>query len=221
VFYLQRAAEAGAPGLAFTNAEVDLHIHPRAPEWEAVEAALGVPVFLVSQVHGNRVLEVTASSDPAQVIDESADALITTARGIGLAVRVADCVPVLLWNDAAIVAAHAGRVGLERGVLQASVAALRRFGDTPQAWVGPHICGACYEVPEAMRDGFCAGFPTAGSTTSWGTCSLDLGAAVRGTLDGLGVSAEFDDPCTMTTPAFHSYRRDGSQSGRQAAVIWR
>jgi YfiH family protein len=222
VFYFLQAPKAASPGLAFTDAELDLHIHPRASAWDSVEAALQVPIYIVTQVHSDRVIQVGPESDPAAVLAEEADALVTTNAGIGLAVRIADCVPVLLWGDGVIAAAHAGRVGLERGVLQAAVAAMRRLGARKiSARVGPHICGACYEVPAAMRAEFSGQYPQAASTTSWGTPALDLGAATGSVLQGLDVATTFDDPCTLTTPTLHSYRRDAAGSGRQAAIIWR
>ena len=37
------------------------------------------------------------------------------------------------------------------------------------AWLGPHVCGPCYEVPEQMRDEVAAVVPEAFAETSWGT----------------------------------------------------
>ncbi|MGV8908901.1 MAG: polyphenol oxidase family protein, partial [Propionicimonas sp.] len=122
----------------------------RSPDWLLIEADLGVPVFKAYQVHGTRVLMIDAASDPQAVAAERADALVTTERRLALAVRVADCVPVLFADpEAGVVgAAHAGRVGLGAGVLSATVAAMIGLGaGRIRAWIGPHICGDCYEVP--------------------------------------------------------------------------
>ncbi len=88
------------------------------------------------------------------------------------------------------------------------------------AWIGPHICGACYEVPEEMREQFCERISAAYATTTWGTSSLDLGAAVRDILlrSGLDV-AETPSLCTRENVSLFSYRRDGEAAGRQAALI--
>jgi YfiH family protein len=203
----------------------------------AVRAALGVgPVVTVHQVHGTDVLDVDTAlladwtrdswlgnSVPGGPALRHADALVTAERGVALAVRVADCVPVLLADPRAGVvgAAHAGRVGLGAGVLATTVARLRVLGATDLvAWIGPHICGACYEVPAAMRAEFSAAHPAAASTTSWGTPSLDLGAAAEAQLAALGCTIVRVDPCTRETPSLHSHRRDGRAAGRQAALIW-
>lgn len=187
-----------------------------------VEAALGVPVVGVNQVHGRRVVEVT-DVNRTSLAGEPADALVTAVRGIGLTVRVADCLPVLLADPAAgvIGAAHAGRAGLVQGVLPAAVEAMRGFGaDRVTAWIGPHICGACYEVPAALCDEVSAVLPMARASTSWGTPSLDLGRAARAQLAALGCRVVEVGGCTRTTPTLHSYRRDAAASGRQAGIVW-
>jgi polyphenol oxidase len=195
----------------------------RGADWDLAEAQLGIPILNVHQVHGDRVLAVAANSDPRAVATEPADALITASRGLGVAVRAADCLPVLLADQSAgvIAAAHAGRVGLAAGVLVAAVEQMRRAGATAvRAWIGPHICGQCYEVPAPLAAEYVGQFPMAAATTSWGTPSLDLGATAAAQLAELGCSVLRVDPCTHTTGTLHSYRRDGAAAGRQAAVIW-
>ena len=195
----------------------------RAPGIAVVEADLGVPLAVVRQVHGVEVAVVTGADQLDAVAARSADALLTTAPGVGLAVRVADCVPVLLADAAAgvVAAAHAGRVGLAAGVLQATVAAMRAHGASSiTGWIGPHICGRCYEVPDAMAAEVDAAVPGTRSTTSWGTPALDLGAGAAGVLAGLGVQSVTVGGCTLEQPSLHSHRRDAAASGRQAGIIW-
>jgi len=195
----------------------------RSPGWDVVEAELELPVLNVHQVHGDRVVVVDDTTDARALAREHADALVTTARGVGLAVRAADCLPVLFADAVAGVvgAAHAGRVGLAAGVLPATVAAMTARGATAiTAWIGPHICGECYEVPEALRTEFSRDHPAAAATTRWGTPSLDLGAAAQAQLTALGCVVVRVDPCTRTTATLHSYRRDGAASARQAGIVW-
>lgn len=196
---------------------------PRSADWDLVEEALGLPIVNVDQVHGTRVLTVEGPFVAAEMAREQADALVTTVRGIGLSVRVADCLPVLLADTRAgvVAAAHAGRVGLAEGVLIATVHAMRaRRARSITAWIGPHICGSCYEVPAEMAEAVSAHLPAARSVTAWGTPALDLGAAAQSQLEGLGCVVRRCDPCTRTSPSLHSYRRDGATSGRQAGIIW-
>lgn len=195
----------------------------RSADWEQAEAELRIPIVNAYQVHGTRVLSVGHGDDPVRIASEHADALLTAERGLGLAVRAADCLPVLIADpqQGVIGAAHAGRVGLGAGMLPSLVAQLRAAGGRAlQAWIGPHICGECYEVPEELQKEYCSTLPQARSQTRWGTPSLDLGRAAAAQLTDLGCRVTRVDPCTRTTASLHSFRRDGAASGRQAGVIW-
>jgi YfiH family protein len=213
--------------VAFTDASIDLQ--GRRPGFAAFLAAVveetGVPFARLTQVHGADVVHVV-DDPPAGPSDDVgvADALVTTRRGLGLMVRVADCVPVLLADAQAgvIGAAHAGRKGVAAGVVTAAVAQMRHLGAHEiTAWVGPHICGRCYEVPADLRDEVSALEPATASTTSWGTPALDLGAGVLAQLERAGVSAHDVSRCTLESPDLHSYRRDGTASGRLVGLIRR
>ena len=89
------------------------------------------------------------------------------------------------------------------------------------AWIGPHVCGGCYEVPAEMQDEVAAVVPEARATTTWGTPSLDLGAGVRAQLTAAGVSVDDVSRCTRESPDLYSYRRDGRRSGRIAGLVVR
>lgn len=113
---------------------------------------LGAEPKWLSQVHSSRV--VRAEDNNAE---EQADAEFTTAAGIPCVVMTADCVPVLLCDKKGIViaAAHAGWKGLADGVLQNTVAAMRKeIGDEAEiiAWIGPHIRKDHFEVRDDVAD---------------------------------------------------------------------
>lgn len=192
-------------------------------------------VVTLAQVHGSDVVAVDADllaawgprqhlgSEATGVPLARADGLVTDQRNIALCIRVADCLPVLLADPAAgvIGAAHAGRVGLAAGILTNTVAAMRALGATDiRAWQGPHICGACYEVPESMRAEVSAGLPGAYAETAWGTPALDLGGAAERQLHDLGCRVERHSPCTRTDDSLHSHRREGAGAGRLGALVW-
>ncbi len=211
--------------VAFTDATLDVGDHAEPDVRRAALAAVAdetgaVPV-LMRQVHGADVVLV---DDPLTSSPVSCDALITAQQGVALLARAADCVPVLLADPLTgwVAAVHSGRPGLAAGVVPAAVAALRaRGGDPTVAWVGPHVCGACYEVPVALRDEVAALVPDSRSETSWGTPALDLGAGVRAQLAGAGVTDVRDvGVCTREDPAWPSYRRDGGEATRFAGVVW-
>jgi hypothetical protein len=173
------------------------------------------------QVHGAHV-EVVEDGSPDE---QEADALVTAAPGWLLAARAADCVPVLLADPVkgVVAAAHAGRKGLVAGIVTYALTRMRDLGaDHVVAWIGPHACGRCYEVPEQMRDDVSALVPEAGSETSWGTPAVDLGAGVRAQLEAVPEVGEVVDVglCTIEEPTLYSYRRDGARTGRHAGLIW-
>jgi YfiH family protein len=192
----------------------------------AFAGSASAPVAVMRQVHGAAVVEVTAAPPAGEVSTRpECDALLTRAQEVTLLVRAADCVPVLLGDpDAGVVAAvHAGRGGVARGVVPATVLAMRGLGaGRIRAWVGPHVCGRCYEVPADLRDQVAGAVPATLAETSWGTPALDLGAGVRAQLAGAGVAAtdvETVPRCTREDPDLFSYRRDGPGSGRLGGLV--
>lgn len=180
---------------------------------------LGAPVTTAVQVHGPEVAEVVPDSARCE-----ADALVTTAAGVGIGVMVADCVPVLLADAGAgvVATAHAGRGGLVAGVVRNAVAAMLERGAHPdaiRAAVGPSICARCYEVQADMRDDVEMAVPGTAGTTSWGTPSVDLAAGVLSQLAAAGLErVQHVDLCTYEDERYFSYRRDGV-TGRFAGVI--
>jgi polyphenol oxidase len=189
--------------------------------------APGDEVAALSQVHGNTVAVIGPegpSHDLHGHLHATADGVVTTQPGITLMVRAADCVPVLFADaeGAVIGAAHCGRPGLVAGIVPATVEALAGLGaGRLTAWIGPHVCGRCYEVPEQLRADVAAVEPASWAETSWGTPSVDLNAGVRAQLDRAGVEIVDVSRCTRESDDLFSYRRDGGQSGRQAGIIRR
>lgn len=191
-------------------------------------ARQGPPVVKMSQVHGADV-HVVGVEDVEDVRGPGtrppivADALVTGFPGVVLMVRVADCVPVLLADlgSGVVGAAHAGRPGLVAGVVPSTVAAMRAIGaDRIVAWVGPHVCGGCYEVPETMRAEVSAVIPESYAETSWGTPSVDVGAGVHAQLRRAGAEIVDAARCTIEDEDLFSYRRQGTRSGRMAGLVW-
>jgi len=222
VFAHRESREAGSRlvRLAFTDVHLDLSESAAGLDdsLSYLEESLGVRIARMRQVHG---ADVAVVDDPDVVLD--ADGLVTDRAGVALLVRVADCVPVLLSDPAAGVvgAAHAGRNGMALGVVTHTVERMRALGaESISAWVGPHICGRCYEVPAEMRAEVAAAVPASYSETRWGTAGLDLGAGVAAQLREAGCEVERFDRCTLEHAQLHSYRRDGVASGRCGGLVW-
>jgi YfiH family protein len=208
--------------VAFTDASLDV------AEGAGVDVTLrrigdelGVAIARTEQVHGADVVLATGSAPSSPV--PVGDGLVTDVARMALMVRVADCVPVLLASpgQGVLGVAHAGRRGVELDVVTRTVERMRALGALEVvAWIGPHICGGCYEVPEAMRDEVAAKVPATHARTTWGTPSLDLGAGVAAQLAAAGVAASVVGACTRESPELHSFRRDGAAAGRLAGLVW-
>jgi hypothetical protein len=183
------------------------------------------PAHLVfmSQVHGTEIAEVTG---PTAGPIPGTDGMVSAAAGVALAVLAADCVPVLASDGAAgvIGVAHAGRIGASGGIVPALIVRMVGLGARPdriQVFVGPAICGNCYEVPEQMRDAVEASLPGSACTTSDGTAGLDLRAGITRQLRESGVvNIQLDPRCTKEDRELFSHRRS-SPTGRFAGFIRR
>ena len=233
---LTREDWAATPGLR--HGFLDAAACRGAPAWEAVVARVGagLPVVTLRQVHGARVVTAEAAdlaragdaSDAARAPRPEADAVATATRGLLVGVVTADCVPALLVDRRARVAAavHAGWRGAAAGVLETAVAHLRaRFGVEPsalEACLGPAIGPCCYRVGVEVREAFArTGSVTAPAWQADGRgLRFDLRLAVRRLLEAAGIAAvETLGPCTACDPGFCSYRRDGEGAGRQLSFI--
>ena len=177
----------------------------------------GSPVAIVNQVHGHAVLAGDAPRGPLDPLGD-ADALVSTTPGVVVAVRVADCVPVLLAAPGAVAAVHAGWRGTVQRIVPIAVQVLcARAGCRPQdvvAAVGPCISVDAYEVGDEVLDAVSALGP--GLTRGR---HADLRAANAHLLRECGVEqVDVLEGCS-TDAAFFSHRRDRGDTGRQAALI--
>lgn len=176
----------------------------------------GEPVWL-RQVHGTRVVD--ADARPRR---PDADAAVARRAGTVCAVRMADCMPVLLADAGGTVvgAAHAGWRGLSGGVIEATIEAMNVPPGSLMAWLGPAIGPQAYEVGEDVRAAF-AGYEDAFRATRPGHWLLDLYAVARRRLAKAGVERVYGGGyCTFREAGrFFSYRRDRAPE-RMAALIW-
>jgi YfiH family protein len=194
-----------------------------AENFRRIADAFGVrpeAIVRVSQVHGRDVHVVRPGDELPLSPMPTADALVTTRPDVVLAVRAADCLPVLLAGDGVVGAAHSGRKGLYVGVVPATVEAMRELGASRiTAVLGPYACGNCYEVPEDMRAEVAERVPASYAETSWGTPSIDVAAGVKAQLGELGVEVIDATTCTIESENLYSYRREGPVSGRMAGLV--
>ncbi len=186
----------------------------------------GEPRWL-RQVHANAVHDADLPPPAGEI---AADASVTTRPGQVLAVLVADCLPVLMADEAGQVlgAAHAGWRGLSCGVLENTLELMRRKKPAAggwRAWVGPGIGPAFFEVGADVLEAF--GAPGDAEAAACfrlhapGKWMADLPGLARLRLQRAGVArVELSGLCTYADRArFFSYRRD-RETGRMAMLAW-
>ena len=109
------------------------------------------PIHFMEQVHGHH-FEVVGSDDPAGSAGE-ADALVTARKKVLLRVRVADCLPVLIYLPGQAVAAiHSGRASTEANIVGKVLQYFKNAysnNRAPTVWLGPCICFDCYQIDRA------------------------------------------------------------------------
>ena len=178
-----------------------------------LESQIGMPIAFMNQVHVETVVLVENNQSTP-----TCDALITTERKLAVAVMVADCIPLLLKSDVAVAAVHVGRKGLMNGIARKTIEAMRDLGaEVIHSYIGPNICGNCYEVGSDIFEDVVSKYPTSDSSSRSGKQTLDLAAGLKTDLKDtvlLDLSS-----CVLEDNHTFSYRRDGT-TGRQAGVIW-
>ncbi|MDT7850066.1 peptidoglycan editing factor PgeF [Methylophilus sp. VKM B-3414] len=177
------------------------------------------PVWL-NQVHGVRVIDAALSS-----CLESADASFSTRKQVVCVTMTADCLPVLLCDQAGsvVAAVHAGWRSLCDGVIEATVKAMPVEPARLMAWLGPAIGPQAFEVGSEVRAQFMAQDEQAEHAfQAHGEKWLgDMYTIARQRLSRLGVTQVYGGGrCTYREPeTFFSFRRDGD-TGRMASLIW-
>lgn len=179
------------------------------------------------QVHGARVLVVDDAHPPATLAAEEADAIATALPGSVLGVYTADCVPLVIADDAGrAVAVHAGWRGTAARIAAVAVDTLVALGarrDRLVAALGPSICARCFEVGEEVATVFDALTPAAVTRRAGEKPHVDLRLANRAILVDAGLDPARVDaapPCTMCeVERFFSFRRDGGQIGQHLSWV--
>lgn len=181
----------------------------------------GAPVAKVRQTHSAAVWRV----DSHLGFLGDGDALYSATPGTWLAVRTADCVPVMLAHSGRQVAAivHAGWRGTVQGIVGVTLAGMAAdFGSRPNeivAAIGPSIGRCCFEVGPEVAEQFGRWLPTSGN----GKSRIDLREALRRQLEQAGLRTDdisVSEHCTRCSGEdFHSYRRDKEAAGRMVSAL--
>jgi polyphenol oxidase len=192
---------------------------------EILRRALPAEPRWLKQVHGARVIHAGEYCGDRP----EADASVAWNASTVCAILVADCLPVLLTDREGhvIAAAHCGWRGLAAGVVDNTVAAMKKAGagDDLLAYIGPGIGRTAFEVGEDVYRAYTEDDPDAAAAFTphvTGKWLADLPLLARRALARAGVSEICHSGlCTYSDPSrFYSYRRDKT-TGRFAALIWR
>ncbi|HEY6078671.1 MAG TPA: polyphenol oxidase family protein [Polyangiaceae bacterium] len=231
------ASEGPFESLSFSTAVGDAPDHvaenlARAGRLLGVEAER---ILYLSQVHGKQVHFYREAQTRDAVITLEGDAIGGCYANTAYGVRSADCVPVLVADEAsgAVMAIHAGWRGVVAGAVEAGVLALREAGAGHRgrllAAIGPHISLPAFEVSEDVAAELVAACPAPNAAAvverlpDHPKPHIDLRALVTQKLLALGLGqADIDQVggCTVLAPArYFSFRRDGKRSGRHLSAI--
>jgi len=158
----------------------------------------------------------------------TADILLSRSTDVAVAVRTADCLPILLADPVAgmVAAVHAGWRGTAAGVVIAAINEMLRHGAKTEhilASLGPCIGPCCFEIGEVAAEALAGCIEGAERHIQHNPLHADLVAINHLQLMAHGISElhiEHCSQCTVCNPTrFFSYRRDGQRSGRQLAVV--
>jgi len=157
------------------------------------------------------------------------DAVVTNLKGVCVAIKTADCVPVLLYDPIRKVAAavHAGWRGTVQNIVIVTIRKMiKEFETDPSdliAAIGPSISPEVYEVGEEVWNQFDPEFYLPTNPLKTDKRLLDLWSANYQQLIDAGVPKEQIEVariCTFSDPdRFFSARRDGIKTGRMATGI--
>ena len=240
-----RPLAAIAPHLFSTR---QLQLSGPSEEEQLARAIGALRLSMLTQVHGNAVVVVRRGVDGGSKEQDppyerrEADVLVSDDPDVAIAVRAADCVPLLMADRTrgVVAAVHAGWRGTAARVASAAVEALgREFGTTPADLVvaiGPSIGPCCYEVGSELVDAFAAAGHERHLIQRWFATPppprgsrerprlrLDVAGANRDQLVLAGVPEErifLSGLCTAEhLDVLTSYRAETERAGRLIAAI--
>jgi YfiH family protein len=187
------------------------------------------PTALVcaDQVHGRNIAHVTledlgrGATDPSSAIPAT-DGLLTKYPGVPLAIMVADCIPVILYDPKVHAGGvlHVGREGTLADISGTGVEDMvSRYGSCPKdirALIGPGAGPAAYEVSDALAQSFRdVGLPANGRLLDlWAANALQLKKAglMEAHIATTGI-------CTITDQGFYSHRGQGTRCRNMAIFL--
>ena len=194
----------------------------RAAKWLNLD---GSQLYWANQVHGREVHVVGEATSVDSLRMLPGDSLLASQGDLACCVRTADCVPILVADQARgrVAAVHAGWRGIVAGIVPETLMRLRQLGSIPEnliAAIGPHIRVGAFEVSNEIGQLISSATPhrTVIRYDQGERPHVALVESVREQLRGAGLrDGQIDDVggCTFDEPdRFFSYRREGRATGR-------
>lgn len=201
-------------------------VHGTEPGTDARETGLQGESILVDaahimiprQTHSTNVCYVDFAGEVPDT-----DAVITDKAGLCIAVKTADCIPVLLYDSCRhlIAAVHAGWRGTVGRIVEKTLRQMQSRAGDVSAIIGPGISLESFEVGDEVYEQFLqAGFPMGRlaerfPSTDGERWHINLKDANRWLLEQNGITRILvSDVDTLTSPHFYSARRDTINTGR-------
>jgi YfiH family protein len=206
---------------AFTTAPITIDKSCLAEMFHIPEKRVYLPV----QKHTSTVHTLSTDLQPV-----TADAVITAEKEVLIGVKVADCVPILLYDRKrhVIGAVHAGWRGTARSITAEALKTMQKnygsFAEDVLLATGPSIRSCCYSVGSDVNDMVNAADSRDDvSVLKNGKFFLDLSSINIHQALSMGVrevNVWQSEECTFCNhERFYSFRRDGKASGRQGGFI--
>jgi YfiH family protein len=196
----------------------------------SLASALGIyQLHFPAQVHASRIVRVDGNTTKENLTDT--DALITDTPGVGIAIMVADCVPILLFDpvNCAVGAVHSGWRGTVAKILEKTLNMMKDIfgtrGDQLIAAIGPSVSQGCYEVGDEVIQATTEAFGRQHNLlhpTGEGRAKLDLWQANKLQLLEFGVpeqQIEIAGLCTVTDNDQFFSARMGDRHRFAAAIV--
>ncbi|MFA7209327.1 MAG: peptidoglycan editing factor PgeF [Parcubacteria group bacterium] len=179
-------------------------------------------VFSADLTHSSNVRKVSTDSP---LIFSDTDALVAIGKNRFLSVTVADCLPILFYeNKRGIVGiAHAGWRGLLAGVVENTIAEISALGGSPEnlhVAIGPAIEKCHFEIKEDVLGNFKDYADHIEKKD--GKYFVDLKGIAKGKISSQGVptgNIEDTGHCTYSDPDLFSYRRDKPETVEAGIVL--
>lgn len=186
-----------------------------------IDAALAT----CTQVHGKRAVRVEAAARWSEC--DSCDALWTSEPNTALGIKVADCLPVTIFDPAhrTLGNIHSGWRGAAQRITAETIDGMEPFdAAAAHAWLGPTIRACCFEVGEEVVEQLRAAYENADQFVDRSKAKphVDVAGLTVALLVSRGFAPERVHDSGLCTRCdgsiFHSYRRSGKGGGRNLAI---